>query len=76
MSHAILHPSVVTLVTLAAQVAALHPELGRTQLARLRSLGVSEEQIELVVDIARRVRDEAGVKSDAAFDAIVGTDNR
>lgn len=68
MSHAVLHPSIVALVSLAAHVAALHPEPARAQLERLRSYGVSEEQIDLVVDIARRVRDEAAAKADAAFD--------
>ncbi len=69
MSHAVLHPSIVALVSLAAHVAALHPELGVAQLERLRSDGVSEEQVDLVVDIARRVREEAGAKLDASFDA-------
>jgi hypothetical protein len=61
--------SIIALVSLAAHVAALHPDLGLAYLERLRSHGVSEEQIDLVVDIARRVREEAGLKLDAAFDA-------
>lgn len=69
MNHAVLHPSIVALVSLAAHVAALHPDLGLAELERLRSYGVSEEQIDLVVDIARRVREEAGAKLDAKFDA-------
>jgi hypothetical protein len=68
MSHAVHHPSTVALVSLAAHVAALHPDLGLAHSERLRSYGVSEEQIDLVVDIARRVREEAALKLDAAFD--------
>jgi hypothetical protein len=71
MTHAVLHPSIIALASLAAHVAALHPDQGRTQLERLRAYGVSEEQIELVVDLARRVRDEAAAKVDAAFDTVL-----
>jgi hypothetical protein len=69
MAHAILHPSIVSLVSLAASIAANHPGKGLCQLDRLKQLGVSDEQIGLVIDIARHIRDEAGQKIDAQFDA-------
>ncbi|MFA5170201.1 MAG: hypothetical protein WC426_01435 [Sulfuriferula sp.] len=70
MAHAILHPSIVSLVSLAASIAANHPGKGLCQLDRLKQFGVSDEQIDLVIDIARHIRDEAGQKIDAQFDAI------
>jgi hypothetical protein len=69
MAHAILHPSIVSLVSLAASIAANHPGKGLCQLDRLKQFGVSDEQIDLVIDIARHIRDEAGQKIDAQFDA-------
>lgn len=63
-----LDPSVVAMVSLAANIAANHPKQGLCQIERLRSHGVSEEQIAMVVDIARHLRDEAGQMLDAAFD--------
>ncbi|BBP00307.1 hypothetical protein [Sulfuriferula nivalis] len=70
MAHAILHPSIVSLVSLAASIAANHPGKGLCQLDKLKQFGVSDEQIDLVIDIARHIRDEAGQKIDAQFDAI------
>lgn len=63
-----LHPSIVAMVSLAANIAANHPKKGLCQIERLRGYGVSEEQIAMVVDIARHLRDEAGQMLDAAFD--------
>jgi hypothetical protein len=64
-----LHPSIVAMVSLAANIAANHPKQGLCQIERLRGYGVTEEQIAMVVDIARHLRDEAGQMLDAAFDA-------
>jgi hypothetical protein len=63
-----LHPSIIAMVSLAANIAANHPKKGLCQLERLRGYGVTEEQIDMVVDIARHLRDEAGQMLDAAFD--------
>jgi hypothetical protein len=68
MADSPLHPSIVAMVSLAANIAANHPKKGLCQLERLRTFGVSEEQIDMVVDIARHLRDEAGQMLDAAFD--------
>lgn len=68
MSDTALHPSVVALVSLAANIAANHPKQGLCQLERLRGYGIGEEQIALVVDIARHIRDEAGQMLDHDFD--------
>jgi hypothetical protein len=69
MSNTELHPSIVALVSLAANIAANHPGQGLCQLEKLKQYGVSAEQIDLVVEIARHIRDEAGSKLDARFDA-------
>lgn len=68
MAHAILHPSIVSLVSLAANIAANHPGQGLCQIDKLKQFGVTEEQIDLVVEIARHIRDEAGQKLDTSFD--------
>ncbi|MBU1236984.1 MAG: hypothetical protein KJ634_02430 [Gammaproteobacteria bacterium] len=68
MDDSPLHPSIVAMVSLAANIAANHPKKGLCQLERLRGYGISEEQIDLVVDIARHIRDEAGQALDAAYD--------
>ena len=62
-----LHPSIVAMVSLAANIAANHPKNGLCQLERLRGFGIAEEQIDMVVDIARHIRDEAGQMQDYAF---------
>ena len=67
MADSPLHPSIVAMVSLAANIAANHPKKGLCQLERLRGYGISEEQIDLVVDIARHLRDEAGQMLDVAF---------
>jgi hypothetical protein len=68
MTHSVLHPSIVSLVSLAANIASNHPNQGLCQLDKLKEYGVSEEQIDLVVEIARHIRDEAGQKLDDRFD--------
>ncbi|MCX7163320.1 MAG: hypothetical protein WCI19_10505 [Betaproteobacteria bacterium] len=68
MADSPLHPSIVALVSLAANIAANHPKKGLCQLERLRGFGIADEQIDMVVDIARHIRDEAGQMQDAAFD--------
>lgn len=62
-----LHPSIVALVSLAANIAANHPKKGLCQIERLRGYGITDEQIDMVVDIARHLRDEAGQMLDAEF---------
>jgi hypothetical protein len=68
MSDNALHPSIVALVSLAANIAANHPKQGLCQLERLRGYGIGEEQIALVIEIARHIRDEAGQMLDHSFD--------
>lgn len=68
MSDPVLHPSIVALVSLAANIAANHPKQGFCQLERLRGYGIAEEQIALVINIARHIRDEAGEMLDHTFD--------
>ena len=45
MSDPVLHPSIVALVSLAANIAANHPKQGLCQLERLRGYGITEDQI-------------------------------
>lgn len=74
MSESALHPSIVALVSLAANIAANHPKQGLCQVDRLRQVGVSQAHIDAVVEIARHIRDEAGKKLDFSFDqAMSGT---
>jgi Ethanolamine utilization protein EutJ (predicted chaperonin) len=63
-----LHPSIVALISLAANVASNHPDQGLCQIDRLKGYGVSREQIDSVIEIARHIRDEAAQKLDAKFD--------
>jgi hypothetical protein len=63
-----LHPSIVALVALAANIAAKHPKQGLCQLDKLREYGVPEAHIDTVVEIARHIRDEAGGLLDLGFD--------
>lgn len=63
-----LHASIVSLVALAANIAANHPKQGLCQLERLRQMSVPEAHIRAVIDIARHIRDEAGEQWDARFD--------
>lgn len=68
MAESALHPSIVALVSLAANIAANHPKQGLCQLERLRTMGIAEEQIAMVIDIARHIRNEAGETLDCNFD--------
>ena len=63
-----LHPSIVALVSLAANIASNHPGQGLCQIERLKDYGVSREQIDTVIEIARHIRDETAQKLDAKFD--------
>ena len=63
-----LHPSIIALVSLAANIAANHPKQGLCQLDKLKQYGVAPEQIDAVIEIARHIRDEAGQSLDASFD--------
>ena len=63
-----LHPSIVALVSLAANIASNHPGQGLCQIDRLKGYGVSREQIDTVIEIARHIRDETAQKRDAKFD--------
>ncbi|MGF1644297.1 MAG: hypothetical protein ACFCUJ_11675 [Thiotrichales bacterium] len=63
-----LHPSIVALVSLAAGVAANHPDQGLCQVEKLKGYGVPKSQIDTVIEIARHLRDEAAQKLDARFD--------
>jgi len=64
-----LHPSIVALVSLAANIASNHPKQGLCQVDRLKEYGVSKDQIDSVIEIARHIRDEASQALDAKFDA-------
>ncbi|MDD5241840.1 MAG: hypothetical protein PHG47_09010 [Sulfuricella sp.] len=63
-----LHPSIVALVSLAANIATNHPKQGLCQLDKLKQYGVAQEQIDTVIEIARHIRDEAAQSLDASFD--------
>jgi hypothetical protein len=63
-----LHPSIIALVSLAANIAANHPKQGLCQVDRLKQYGVSDTQIATVIEIARHIRDEAAQNLDASFD--------
>lgn len=63
-----LHPSIVALVSLAANIASNHPSQGLCQIDKLRQYGVSDEQVNTVIEIARHIRDEANQKLDASLD--------
>jgi len=70
-----LHSSIVALVSLASGIASNHPAMGQCQLAKLRHMGISEEQIATVIEVARHIRDEAAQKIDAAFDEVAYPDS-
>jgi hypothetical protein len=69
-----LHPSIVALVSLAANIAANHPKQGLCQVDKLKEYGVAPEQIDAVVEIARHIRDEAAQALDARFDEALRKD--
>jgi len=66
--NAPLHPSIVALVSLAANIASNHPKKGLCQLDRLRGMAIAEHHIATVVEISRHIRDEAGQMLDSQFD--------
>lgn len=68
MNETELHPSIVALVSLAADIASNHPKQGLCKIDRLKQYGVPRQHIETVVEIARHIRDEAAQKLDASFD--------
>lgn len=68
-----LHTSIVSMVSLAAGIAAKHPDMGLCQLERLRDMNIPEHQIQAVIEIARHIRDEASEKLDHAFDKKAGS---
>jgi hypothetical protein len=68
MSETELHPSIVALVSLAADIASNHPKQGLCKIDRLKQYGVPQQHIETVVEIARHIRDEAAQRLDASFD--------
>jgi hypothetical protein len=68
MSETELHPSIVALVSLAADIASNHPKQGLCKIDRLKHYGVPRQHIETVIEIARHIRDEAAQKLDASFD--------
>jgi hypothetical protein len=57
--HALLHPSVVALVTLAAHAACGDNDGAAEAVAKLKEHGLRESQLDLAVSVARRVRDAA-----------------
>ncbi len=72
MSAPELHSSIIALVSLASGIASKHPGMGLCQLEKLRNMGIPDEQIATVIEIARHIRDEAAQKLDAAFDEKAG----
>jgi len=68
MSEPELHPSIVAMVSLAADIASNHPKQGLCKIDRLQGYGVPQAHIDTVIEIARHIRDEAGQKLDASFD--------
>lgn len=63
-------PATLALASLAAFIAANHPKKGLCQLDILRNLNVPQAHVDLIVDIARHLRDEAGQLIDSEFDAV------
>lgn len=64
-----LHPSILALVALAANIASSHPKQGLCQVDRLKGYGVSKDQIDSVIEIARHIRDESTQLNAQALDA-------
>ncbi|MFN3398500.1 MAG: hypothetical protein ACK4ZS_08210 [Sulfurimicrobium sp.] len=75
MTDSVLHPSIVALVSLAANIASNHPKQGLCQVDRLKQYGVAREQIDAVVEIARHIRDEAALSLDTSFDEACRKEN-
>lgn len=70
ISDSVLPPATLALASLAAFIAANHPKKGLCQLEILRNLNVPQAHVDLIVDIARHLRDEAGQIMDSEFDAV------
>ncbi|MFH2135200.1 MAG: hypothetical protein ABII81_08485 [Pseudomonadota bacterium] len=68
MNETELHPSIVALVSLAADIASNHPKQGLCKIDRLKQYGVPRRHVETVIEIARHIRDEAAQKLVASFD--------
>jgi hypothetical protein len=64
-----LHPSIVALAALAANIASNHPKQGLCQVDKLKGYGVAKAQIDAVIEIARHIRDESTQLSAQALDA-------
>jgi hypothetical protein len=73
MAQTELHPSIVSLVSLAAMIASNHPNQGLCQLDKLREYGVAQNQIDMAIEIARHFRDEAARNLDRCFDEALKT---
>lgn len=73
MAETELHPSIVSLVSLAAMIASNHPNQGLCQLDKLREYGVAQNQIDMALEIARHFRDEAARQLDERFDEALKT---
>lgn len=67
----VINPITLALITLSAQVAAQHPGHGKCQLDRLKTLGVAQEDVETVLEIARHIREEVTTRFDEALDAVL-----
>ncbi len=63
-----LHPAIVSMVSLAAAIAARDPEMAACHLDRLRKAGIPEHQIRPVVELAQHIRDEAGSSLDTVLE--------
>jgi len=61
MSAPELHSSIIALVSLASGIASKHPDMGLCQLEKLRGMGIPDEQIATVIEIARHIRDKAAM---------------
>ncbi len=70
-----LHPSIIAMVSMAANIAAKHPKNGLCQLDKLKQMGVSQSHINTVVEIARHLRDEAGEILDYNFEESIKNKN-
>ena len=73
MAQTELHPSIVSLVSLAAMIASNHPDQGLCQLDELREYGVAQNQIDMAIEIARHFRDAAARRLDERFDEALKT---
>jgi hypothetical protein len=68
-----LHPPIVALAALAANIASNHPNQGLCQIDRLKGYGVARAHIDTVIEIARHIRDEAASMLDQRLDAALAS---